>query len=105
MQGKTWKLQGHVSRRASCICAESMSTTYLFNSVCFFSSILYLYVVCLFACWQALIEKTKLDPSEVGDIVVGNVLGSGSQKATEFRMAAFYAGFPGEISLFSLVIL
>lgn len=47
-------------------------------------------------CWQAVIEKTKLNPSEVGDIVVGTVLGSGSQKATEFRMAAFYAGFPGE---------
>ncbi|KAJ4878843.1 hypothetical protein Rs2_35897 [Raphanus sativus] len=48
---------------------------------------------------RALIEKTKLDPSEVGDIVVGNVLGSGSQKATEFRMAAFYAGFPETVPI------
>ncbi|KAG2320260.1 hypothetical protein Bca52824_013473 [Brassica carinata] len=48
---------------------------------------------------RALIEKTKLNPSEIGDIVVGNVLGSGSQKATEFRMAAFYAGFPETVPI------
>ncbi|KAF3572265.1 hypothetical protein F2Q69_00058183 [Brassica cretica] len=48
---------------------------------------------------RAVIEKTKLNPSEVGDIVVGNVLGSGSQKATEFRMAAFYAGFPETVPI------
>lgn len=98
MQGETWKLQGYVSRRASCICAESMSKSFL--QFCFASFPL---LQCRgFFCWQAVIEKTKLDPSEVGDIVVGTVLGSGSQKATEFRMAAFYAGFPGEISLVSL---
>ncbi|KAA0033267.1 3-ketoacyl-CoA thiolase 2, peroxisomal-like [Cucumis melo var. makuwa] len=43
---------------------------------------------------KALIEKTNLNPSEVGDIVVGSVLGPGSQRASECRMAAFYAGFP-----------
>ena len=42
-----------------------------------------------------MIEKTNLNPSEVGDIVVGSVLGAGSQRASECRMAAFYAGFPG----------
>lgn len=51
---------------------------------------------------QAVIEKTRLDPSEVGDIVVGTVLAPGSIRATECRMAAFYAGFPG---MFSLIIL
>lgn len=44
---------------------------------------------------QALIEKTNLNPNEVGDIVVGSVLAPGSQRASECRMAAFYAGFPG----------
>lgn len=48
---------------------------------------------------QAVIEKTNVDPSEVGDIVVGTVLAPGSQRASECRMAAFYAGFPG-LSLF-----
>ena len=48
---------------------------------------------------QALIEKTNLDPSEVGDIVVGTVLAPGSQRASECRMSAFYAGFPGMLLL------
>lgn len=43
---------------------------------------------------KALIEKTNVNPAEVGDIVVGTVLASGSQRASECRMAAFYAGFP-----------
>ncbi|KAF4370856.1 hypothetical protein G4B88_012656 [Cannabis sativa] len=43
---------------------------------------------------KALIDKTNLNPSEVGDIVVGSVLAPGSQRASECRMAAFYAGFP-----------
>ncbi|GFQ03760.1 3-ketoacyl-coa thiolase 2 peroxisomal, partial [Phtheirospermum japonicum] len=43
---------------------------------------------------RALIEKTNISPNEVGDIVVGSVLAPGSQRASECRMAAFYAGFP-----------
>ncbi|XP_021896968.1 3-ketoacyl-CoA thiolase 2, peroxisomal [Carica papaya] len=43
---------------------------------------------------RAVVEKTNLNPSEVGDIVVGTVLAPGSQRASECRMAAFYAGFP-----------
>ncbi|KAF2314114.1 hypothetical protein GH714_022346 [Hevea brasiliensis] len=42
---------------------------------------------------KAVIEKTNLNPSEVGDIV-GTVLAPGSQRASECRMAALYAGFP-----------
>jgi acetyl-CoA acyltransferase 1 len=42
-----------------------------------------------------LIEKTNLDAREVGDIVVGSSLAPGSQRASECRMAALYAGFPG----------
>ncbi|KAK4270274.1 hypothetical protein QN277_023329 [Acacia crassicarpa] len=43
---------------------------------------------------KAVIEKTNVNPSEVGDIVVGTVLAPGSERAIECRMAAFYAGFP-----------
>lgn len=43
-----------------------------------------------------MLEKTNLNPNEVGDIVVGTVLAPGSQRASECRMAAFYAGFPGD---------
>ncbi|XP_043720608.1 3-ketoacyl-CoA thiolase 2, peroxisomal [Telopea speciosissima] len=46
---------------------------------------------------RALIEKTNLNPSEVGDIVVGTVLAPGSLRAIECRMAAFYAGFPDNV--------
>ncbi|KAK6929619.1 Thiolase, C-terminal [Dillenia turbinata] len=48
---------------------------------------------------KALIEKTKISPSEVGDIVVGTVLAPGSQRASECRMAAFYAGFPETVPI------
>eukprot|EP00250_Pteridium_aquilinum_P000899 c11077_g1_i1 orf=174-1244(+) len=43
---------------------------------------------------KAVVERTGTNPSEVGDIVVGSVLGPSSQRANQCRMAAFYAGFP-----------
>ncbi|GKF24788.1 3-ketoacyl-CoA thiolase 2, peroxisomal, partial [Tanacetum coccineum] len=46
---------------------------------------------------KAVIEKTNLNPAEVGDIVVGSVLGAGSQRARECKMVAFYTGFPETI--------
>ncbi|XP_047334843.1 3-ketoacyl-CoA thiolase 2, peroxisomal [Impatiens glandulifera] len=48
---------------------------------------------------KALIEKTNLNPSEVGDIVVGTVLAPGSQRAAECRTAAFFAGFPETVPI------
>ncbi|PKA46224.1 3-ketoacyl-CoA thiolase 2, peroxisomal [Apostasia shenzhenica] len=48
---------------------------------------------------KALLDKTKINPNEVGDIVVGTVLAPGSQRAIECRMAAFYAGFPDTVPL------
>ena len=54
---------------------------------------------------QALIDRTKLNPSEVADIVVGTVLAPGSQRGMECRMAAFYAGFPGIVSLSNFLFL
>jgi acetyl-CoA acetyltransferase len=53
--------------------------------------------------FKALVDKTRLDPSEIGDIVVGTVLAPGSQRAIECRMAALYAGFPGNF-IISLTI-
>jgi len=49
-----------------------------------------------------LVDETKLDPKEVGDIVVGTVMAPGAQRANECRMAAFYAGFPGKSICLSL---
>lgn len=48
---------------------------------------------------KAVIEKTNVDPREVGDIVVGTVLAPGSERGIECRMAAFYAGFPETVPL------
>jgi acetyl-CoA acyltransferase 1 len=48
---------------------------------------------------KGLIEKTNLNPSEVGDIVVGTVLPPGSQRAIECRMAALYAGIPDTVPI------
>ncbi|XP_039032571.1 3-ketoacyl CoA thiolase 1, peroxisomal-like [Hibiscus syriacus] len=48
---------------------------------------------------KALIDGTKVNPSKVGDIVVGSVLAPGSLRATECRMAAFYAGFPDTVPI------
>ncbi|MCO5569233.1 hypothetical protein L7F22_022944 [Adiantum nelumboides] len=43
---------------------------------------------------RAVVERTGTNPAEIGDIVVGSVLGPSSQRANQCRMAAFYAGFP-----------
>ncbi|RDX85309.1 3-ketoacyl-CoA thiolase 2, peroxisomal [Mucuna pruriens] len=48
---------------------------------------------------KAVIEKTNVDPGEVGDIVVGTVLGRGSERGIECKMASFYAGFPETVPL------
>ena len=46
---------------------------------------------------RASVERAKIDPREVGDIVVGSVLGASSQRANECRIAMFLAGFPKEV--------
>lgn len=50
---------------------------------------------------KSLIERSKIDPSLVEDIAVGNVLAPGAG-ATEFRAAALVAGFPETTALKSL---
>ncbi|XP_023753189.1 3-ketoacyl CoA thiolase 1, peroxisomal [Lactuca sativa] len=48
---------------------------------------------------KAVIDKTNVNPSEIGDIIVGTVLAPGSRRAIECRMAALYAGFPDTVPL------
>lgn len=43
---------------------------------------------------KAIIDKTGINPADVGDIVMGSVLGPSSQRANECRIAMFLAGFP-----------
>ncbi len=43
---------------------------------------------------RAVVDSVGVKAEEVGDIVVGSVLAPGAQRANEYRMAAFFAGFP-----------
>lgn len=45
---------------------------------------------------KAVVERTGVNPKDIGDIVVGSVLAPGAQRANECRMASFFAGFPGK---------
>ena len=51
--------------------------------------------------FKAVIDRSKIDPSLVEDIAVGNVLAPGGG-ATEFRAAALVAGFPESTAVKSL---
>ncbi|KAG9149325.1 hypothetical protein Leryth_003297 [Lithospermum erythrorhizon] len=53
----------------------------------------------LAAVLKALIDKTHVKPTEVGDVIVGTVLAPGSLRAIEFRMGQFYAGFPATVPI------
>lgn len=84
-------------------CAQQLMTITLVNQVSNPGGLSVVFYVWFILCFsfdivlKALIDKTKVDPSEVGDIVVGTVLAPGSQRAIECRMAAFFAGFPGTL--------
>ncbi|XP_066319893.1 3-ketoacyl-CoA thiolase 2, peroxisomal-like [Miscanthus floridulus] len=43
---------------------------------------------------KAVLDNTRINPADIGDIVVGTVLGPSSQRAIECRTAALFAGFP-----------
>lgn len=53
----------------------------------------------LAAVLQAAATRGQIDVAEVGDIVVGSVLGNSSQRANECRIGAFLAGFPKEVPI------
>jgi acetyl-CoA acyltransferase 1 len=47
--------------------------------------------------FRHILETTKIDPSIVGDIVIGKVLEDGSMGATQVRVASLLAGFPDTV--------
>lgn len=51
--------------------------------------------------FQAILERSRIDPKLVQDIAVGSVLPPGGG-ATEFRAAALAAGFPASTAVRSL---
>lgn len=48
---------------------------------------------------SAIVKRTGINPLEVGDIVVGNVLAPGAQRANECRIGALLAGIPEEVPI------
>jgi len=42
----------------------------------------------------AVVERTKIDPAVLGDVVVGSVLGSNVWRANQARIAMFLAKYP-----------
>jgi acetyl-CoA acyltransferase 1 len=48
----------------------------------------------LAALFKATFARTGVDPADVGDVVIGSVLGPSSQRANEARIAMFLAGMP-----------
>lgn len=44
--------------------------------------------------FKATFSRTGVDPADVGDVVIGSVLGPSSQRANEARIAMFLAGMP-----------
>lgn len=46
---------------------------------------------------RASVAATGLNPVDVGDVVVGSVLGNSSQRANECRIGMFLAGFPASV--------
>ncbi|MEW5311642.1 MAG: hypothetical protein WDW38_003339 [Sanguina aurantia] len=47
--------------------------------------------------FKGVLAQTKIDPADIGDIVVGSVLGPSSQRANEARIASFFAGIPESV--------
>jgi acetyl-CoA acetyltransferase len=51
---------------------------------------------------KAVLDQTKIKPAEIGDIIVGTVLGQGSQRANECRIAGFLAGIPESVPIHTI---
>lgn len=49
-----------------------------------------------------MLDKTKIDGKLIGDIVVGSVLGSNSQRANEARIASLLSGIPDSVPIHTI---
>lgn len=53
----------------------------------------------LSAVFEATIQRTGVDPKDIGDIVIGSVLGDSSQRAIQCRIAALLSGIPDTVPI------
>lgn len=49
--------------------------------------------------FEAIVRRTGVEPAAFGDIVIGSVLGSSAKRATEVRIAGFFAGYPDTVTV------
>mmetsp|Transcript_34140 Transcript_34140/g.61558 ORF Transcript_34140/g.61558 Transcript_34140/m.61558 type:complete len:453 (-) Transcript_34140:453-1811(-) len=47
--------------------------------------------------FKGVLDRTKVDPKRIGDVVMGSVMGPSSQRANEVRIAALCAGIPDTV--------
>ena len=105
MQGQARKFQGHVPGGPPYRCPQGLlplwpcfsctSFNYKRGCLCLSRSStlsLFLLLLLLFPTCRLFWTTLKINPSDIGDTVVGTVLGPGSQRANVCRMAVFYAG-------------
>ena len=53
----------------------------------------------LLAVLTATLQQTGIDPADIGDIVIGSVLGDSSQRAIQCRIASLLAGIPDTVPI------
>jgi acetyl-CoA acetyltransferase len=53
----------------------------------------------LLAVLTATLQRTGIDPADIGDIVIGSVLGDSSQRAIQCRIASLLAGIPDTVPI------
>lgn len=53
----------------------------------------------LSAVFEATLQRTGVDPKDIGDIVIGSVLGDSSQRAIQCRIAALLSGIPDTVPI------
>ncbi|CAL8469403.1 g8944 [Coccomyxa elongata] len=51
----------------------------------------------LAAVFQATLDRTGINPADIGDVVIGSVLGDSSQRAIQVRIAGFLSGIPENV--------
>ena len=53
----------------------------------------------LLAVLSATLQRTGINPADIGDIVIGSVLGDSSQRAIQCRIASLLAGIPDTVPI------
>eukprot|EP00798_Chlamydomonas_sp_ICE-L_P015560 gene15560-21654_t len=56
----------------------------------------------LCAVFKGVIDQSKVNPKDIGDVVIGSVMGPSSQRATEVRMASLLSSIPETVPCYTV---